>query len=173
MNNTSIEEWNKEFIVSLTPNMVLFSTYIILGLCGNTFVVLVYRTRMKNLSNERYFIPILAVFDLIASVQSSVFGIIKSVNYVTFTSDTLCRILQFFAGFTTYLSVLVLLIIAVQRYNLVCKPQKIQMTLTCRRLLLILTTIIAFLVAFPLPFVYGIVRIHNAKDGITGLHCEA
>ena len=81
MNNLTVEEGNEEIVKTLIPNIVIFSVYLILGLCGNALVVLVYMTRMKNVPDERYYIPVLAMSDLIASTYGSSFGILQCVHF--------------------------------------------------------------------------------------------
>ena len=170
-NNIKVKEWNNEITSQLIPNLAIMSIYFPVGVCGNGLVIAVYSTRMKKSTDERYCIPILAVLDLITAVYCSVFGLIQNIYYVTFTHDILCKITHFFVGFTTFMPILLLLIIAIQRYMKVCKPLKPPMTNSFKRGLLILTVVLAFFIALPLPFAYGTSPFQSHQYGLTGARC--
>ncbi|XP_052083588.1 uncharacterized protein LOC127720886 [Mytilus californianus] len=71
MKKLTVFEWNDEIIVILLPNIVVLSVYLFVGICGNVLVLLVYGCQIKNSSDERYFIIILAACDLIATLHMS------------------------------------------------------------------------------------------------------
>ncbi|CAG2206925.1 CCKBR [Mytilus edulis] len=170
MDNITVSQWNDMITKTLIPNIVILSIYIVLGTCGNVLVLLVYSFQMKEPSDERYFIPILAAYDLIATIYCGVY-IIQCLNQVTFTHNILCKTTQFFVGLTTFVPVLLLVIIAVQRYLKVCLPLKRELTLHVKRTALILIIVMSSLVALPIPFVYGSVQFHSLATGIKGTRC--
>ncbi|VDI71342.1 Hypothetical predicted protein [Mytilus galloprovincialis] len=171
MDNITVSEWNEIITKTLIPNIVILMIYVVLGTCGNILVLLVYFFQMKGSSDERYFIPILAVFDMVVTIYCGIFLIIQCFYTVTFTNNALCKTAQFFAGFTTFIPILLLLIIAVQRYLKVCMPNKPAMSLRVKRFALILTIVVSLVCAFPLPFVYGSIPFHSVTYGITGTNC--
>ncbi|CAC5385678.1 CCKAR [Mytilus coruscus] len=126
---------------------------------------------MKEPSDERHFIPILAAFDLIATIYCGIYMIIQCFNQVTFTHNILCKTTQFFIGLTTFIPILLLLIIAVQRYLKVCRPLRPAISLNVKRTALILTAVISLLCALPLPYIYGSVSFHSITYGSTGTRC--
>ncbi|KAK3100999.1 hypothetical protein FSP39_000107 [Pinctada imbricata] len=87
---------------------------------------------MKRRS-ENYFIPVLAFFDLLASVTCSGTAISDNMEYVTYPSDFLCKFLLFAGFYLTGTSASLLLAIAIQRYLKICRPLRSQMTLKWRR----------------------------------------
>ncbi|XP_052059658.1 cholecystokinin receptor-like [Mytilus californianus] len=171
MAEITVSQWNDMITKSLIPNIVILSIYIVLGTCGNILVLSVYTFQMKGLSDERYFIPILSVFDMVVTIYCGLFLIIQCFHQVTFSNNILCKTAQFFAGLTTFIPILLLLIIAVQRYLKVCMPHKPVMSLRVKRIALILTIVISLICAFPLPFVYGSVPFHSVNYGINGTNC--
>ncbi|XP_052059620.1 cholecystokinin receptor-like [Mytilus californianus] len=171
MYNITAVELNGMISKTLIPNIVVLAIYVVLGTCGNVLVLSVYSFQMKGQSDERYFISILAAFDLIATIYCGIYMIIQCLNQVTFTHNILCKTTQFFVGLTTFIPILLLLIIAVQRYLKVCLPLKPAMSLHVKRTALILTIVISFLCALPLAFVYGSVPFHSDTYGITGTRC--
>ncbi|XP_052063017.1 gastrin/cholecystokinin type B receptor-like [Mytilus californianus] len=81
--------------------------------------------------------------------------IIQCFNQVTFTHTILCKTTQFFIGLTTFIPILLLLIIAVQRFLKVCRPLKQAMSLNVKRTALILTIVVSLLCALQLPTEVG------------------
>ncbi|XP_063416808.1 cholecystokinin receptor-like [Mytilus trossulus] len=171
MYNITVSEFNDMISETLIPNIVILVIYIVLGTCGNVFVLLVYSFQMKEPSDERYFIPILAAFDLIATIYCGIYMIYQCLNQVTFTHNILCKTTQFFIGLTTFIPIFLLLIIAVQRYMKVCMPLKPAISLNVKRTALILTIVISSLCALPLSYVYGSVPFHSITHGTIGQRC--
>ncbi|XP_052089034.1 cholecystokinin receptor-like [Mytilus californianus] len=170
MNITALE-WNDEIVKSLIANIVLLSMYIMTGIFGNSLVLIVYALRMKDLSDERYFIPILAVFDMLAAVYLGSFAIYECLNQVTFSNSIACKIAEFFAGFTTFVPIFILLIIAIQRYLKVCHPLKSPMQRSLKRVLLCLANLCSFFIALPIPFVFDTNPFYSSDYGVIGMHC--
>lgn len=171
MENNTASEWNDIISKTLLPNIIVLTVYVLLGTSGNILVLLVYVLQMKESSEERYFIPILAAFDLITTIYCGICMIIQCLNQVTFTQNTLCKTTQFFIGLTTFIPILLLLIIAVQRYLKVCLPMKPAISLNGKRAALLLSIAFSLLCALPIPYVNGSVPFHSITYGITGTRC--
>lgn len=97
--NLTISEWNDKIVHSLFPNIIILVTFLIISQFWNIFVMLVYIYRMKGNVEERYYIAILSIFDLIAATYCSSFMIYQCFNHVTFQNDTACKSSVFFVGF--------------------------------------------------------------------------
>lgn len=171
MENITLDEWNDEMTLNLIPDTLMLAVYLVVGICGNSIVIVVYAIQMNEVSDERYFIPILATSDLIAVLYCASYGILKNVKYVTFSSRILCQTMQYFIGLTTYTSIVLLLIIAIQRYMKVWQAPKRPMTVFVKRGLVFLVFLISFLVALPIPFIYGTLPYKNEIHGINGTRC--
>ena len=171
MENVTLYEWNDQMTLNLIPDTLMLAVYLVVGICGNSIVIVVYAFQMNEVSDERYFIPILATSDLIAVVYCASYGILKNVKYVTFSSRILCQTMQYFIGLTTYTSIVLLLIIAIQRYMKVCQTPKLPMTVYVKRGLVFLVFFISFLFALPIPFIYGTLPYKNENHGIKGTRC--
>lgn len=114
-NNLTLR-WNSDYADKLLPTVVFQAIVCFVGLVGNILVLLVYILRMKASRDDRYFIPILAVFDLLASTVASVFYVFESMYFVDFPSSGLCKGMLYTMTATSGLSALLLIAIAVQRY---------------------------------------------------------
>lgn len=108
---------------------------------------------MKNYSDERYFIPILALFDLCAIIFTTIYFILDYVYFVNFQSSIICKLITFSTYSWTAISAHTLLVIGVQRYLKICKPHGSQMTLFWRRAAVVIT--IGYSVAFSSPLLYS------------------
>ncbi|XP_052061637.1 cholecystokinin receptor-like [Mytilus californianus] len=171
MCNLTVSEWNDEIVNSLIPNIFVLSVYIVAGICGNVVVLMVYAIQMRAISDERFFIPVLAVFDLIATLYLGSFSIYSCLNQIVFSSDTLCKTTSFFFGLATFVPIFILLIIAVQRYLKVCVPRKGSMSLLLKRVLVLLAIFISLLITLPIPFVYEVKPVYNTIYDIIGRKC--
>jgi hypothetical protein len=60
MENITLDEWNDEMTLNLIPDTLMLAVYLVVGICGNSIVIVVYAIQMNEVSDERYFIPILA-----------------------------------------------------------------------------------------------------------------
>jgi len=171
MSNITLEEWNAEITQNLIPNIVILSLCLIIGVFGNLIVIAVYTFQIKEKNDERYFVPILAVFDMISASYISLWCIYQNTHHVSFSNVILCQIAEFFVGLTTYMPILLLVIIAVQRYIKVCKPRRPPMPLFVKRCIVCIAFVFSVLLAIPLPLVYGAVPFNTTEYIITGSRC--
>lgn len=105
----------------------------IAGILGNGSVIICYFFRIQE-KGERYFIPVLAVVDLVACITSSIFYVMDNTFFFNYPHDLMCRILIFLQLLVPATSASLLVIISVQRYMLVCKPHGPKMTLRWKRI---------------------------------------
>lgn len=171
-NNFTLSDWNHSLAVVLIPNDVILILYLILGFGGNMLVILVYGLRMTKKSEERYFIPVLAISDLSGSVICASFAIGLNMFQAKFTNTSICKAWWFFAAFTTYLSMLLLAIIAVHRYLKVCRPFGKQMSVVYKRLSIMLAICLALILGAPTVMLYGSVDFPNTEKTLVGRRCS-
>ncbi|XP_062598516.1 G-protein coupled receptor 84-like [Saccostrea cucullata] len=104
----------------------------LIGITGNFAIIYFYFFRIKE-RGERYFIPLLAIVDLVACFTSPPFYILDNTFFFNYPSDTACKILAFLQTCVPGASAHILLVISIQRYLLVCKPFGPKMTLVWKR----------------------------------------
>lgn len=161
----NVFDWNHDTI----PDYVTLSIYIVIGIVGNTIVLLVYKNYMNRSSEERYFIPVLAVSDMIACVTCSSLGIVWNYYQKNFTNEALCKVVYYFMGNSEYMSIFILLCIAIQRYLKICRKKTLR--LRTRRIMVFICLLCAISFTIPLCLTYGIV--HFEKNGkIISSHCN-
>lgn len=169
--NDRLQQWNDGIFRYLIFDVFIHCLYLVFGITGNTFVIYVYVTKLKGKETHRYFIPVLAAVDLTAIVGGSSFSITLDSLYLIYPSKFLCKIGWAICMFTTLYSVMVLLVISVQRYLLVCKPHGNQMTIFWKRISLVILTVVAAILCFPVAVFYGDKHIFNPVLNVTGVQC--
>lgn len=165
----TLDEINEMYVKKLMPNIIWMFFCLFTGVIGNSLVLLVYRLRMKTELNERYFIPILAFLDLLASLISSLHGILNYMLRINYPSEIMCIFFNFGSFFTAAASAHTLLLIAIQRYRKICVPFGKQMTLFWRRVSFAILIVVTFGYSLPVCFSAGLS--HWRKRGHTVSEC--
>lgn len=111
MMNYSAEDLNEEVTGILYFNTGLLSLYLFLGLSGNGIVLFIYTRRIKR-TEERYFIPVLAIADIFAILSGFVLGIVSNFHRANYVIDTFCKVGYYLTWTTTSVSGIIILLIA-------------------------------------------------------------
>ncbi|MEW8543337.1 MAG: G-protein coupled receptor, partial [Candidatus Thiodiazotropha sp.] len=145
--------------------------YLLLGVSGNLTVLYIYLKKFKSYSGGRFFIPVLAVLDMIATV-------VNCSTHLFLTTPTLngaltgtgCKYANFFCSTTTNVSIYTILGIAVDRYLKICRPNGRQMTLGWKKVSVVIATITA--VGISLPYFKLVdVAVVELEDDLTAKLC--
>ncbi|XP_069110305.1 vasopressin V1a receptor-like [Argopecten irradians] len=163
-------EWNSSISSSLLPNNIILGLYLTIGLLGNLSVLYVYIFKMENKKDVRYFIPVLAVTDAIASLAGCGVSLLTNIYPVMFPVAGLCECLWFFACVVLIWSGLLNLVIAYQRYMKICRLGK-NMTLGFRRKTLVITGTVSTVLSLPSWAFFARVPVFNYKTNVTGNRC--
>ena len=150
----------------LLPNTVIQLIAGVLGILGNTIVLLMYTRYIQDNTGTRYFIPILALVDLVGCISNvTKFQLEDSVQYF-YPSLGLCKTLSFCMVLFGTHSALLISMIALQRYLLICRPFGQQMTIGRRRLAILITFVLSSGGAGPSLYIAGIREypIHNISE---------
>lgn len=143
-------EWNAFY----APQVATLSIYLIIGGVGNFLVILVHVFILKKVKEERYFIPALAITDLLACVLTVMFSVMTDAAAAVqkLRSDTYCKNAYAVGGIPVYFSIFNLFCIAVQRYLKMCKKKRI--ILHRRRLMVIASLATCIVLPFPLSLTF-------------------
>lgn len=106
--------------------------------------------------NERFLIPILGVFDMVACVAGSSFALMINFHYYIFRWDIICRLFWTFNKFTSLSSAFMLLVIAVQRYCAVCKPFGWQLNNSRGKYVVVGNIALSLVLALPCLYLIGV-----------------
>lgn len=148
----------------------IITAVLALGVIGNSLVIVVYYFKKVKKKNERYFVPILAIVDLLATIIGAAHGYIICFKLFSLTSSMVWGTMIFLVGLVSFMSILLLFCIALQRYLMVVKNTKIP--LKWLRIMTILSILIAIAFALPLLFSFEITEftIENVKIGTRPTH---
>lgn len=162
MMNYSAEDLNEEVAGILYFNTGLLSFYLFLGLSGNGIVLFIYTHRIKR-TEERYFIPVLAIADIFAILSGVVLGIVSNFHRANYVIDTFCKVGYYLTWTTTSVSGIIILLIALNRHLMICRPTGPQLTVARKRRAIVAVIIFSIVSSGPmlyflgkrqLPFVY-------------------
>ncbi|KAK3097438.1 hypothetical protein FSP39_009636 [Pinctada imbricata] len=145
----SLEELNNVVAASRVASTVILCILLVMGVTGNSVVLAVYGLIIRK-SEERFFIPFLAFFDLCAVLAGAIFAIMQNMYRVAFPSLTLCKLSFFFTFVTTTISACLLLVVAINRYLKICRPQWTQMNPKKKKLSLLIVIVFAVSLSSPL-----------------------
>ncbi|KAK3101119.1 hypothetical protein FSP39_001078 [Pinctada imbricata] len=143
------------------------------GITGNLCVIMVYARYLQRVE-ERYFIPFLAVADGCSVIIASIFFLLLDIYRPFFTSDVLCKSLQFFSWSFNQCSTLIILSLALHRYLRICRPFGPQMTLKWKRIAMIGCFVVAIITSLPILVFTGtheILLITNKNTSHNGSFC--
>ncbi|XP_062586977.1 trissin receptor-like [Saccostrea cucullata] len=147
---------NEKYSEVVLPNTVLLAVGMTMGAVGNIAIISLYVSRIKDKKGDRYFIPVLAFIDCLGCVANGSFYTTDNAFLFLYPSEVLCRVLIFLLTFASGFSAHVLLVIALQRYLLICRPFGKQLTLNKRRISLGIITVACLGYACPLLGIGGI-----------------
>ena len=150
MNETLINlllEYNTEYAKNLWPGTLFCVVCLTIGLFGNGYVVFIYKFKLKDQTESRYFIPYLAMADASCSFISCFSVIFDNYHFLYYPWNSVCKGMLFSSGVAGYVSTLFLLAIAVQRFTTIKKKH---FTLNQRRAAI--GAILAFSIFCSIPF---------------------
>lgn len=162
----------KKYSTALLASNVLTLVGAAVGIIGNIIIIGFYHFRIKDKS-ERYFIPALAAVDFSACIINAYGNTVLNENMFNFTEHFHCQVIWFLELFISGFSGHMVLIIALQRYLLICKPFGPHMTLRRKRAALLVTFLLTILYASPSWAMSGIKtekRVYMSKN-ITTTMC--
>lgn len=168
--NVTIEEVNAQLVRRNYGGIGLLCTLSFIGLIGNTHVLWVY-LRQFGKSNYRVYVIWLAMLDVFQCAVVAPMVVSYLFFPVTFPSEIYCKIFRFTNYFAAIASTSSLISIAVDRYKAICSPMKNQLTNTQAKLLCFMNIVVAFVLSWPAPFLYGMREIQTGIPGLHGVRC--
>ena len=137
------------------------------GILGNGLVLLVYGRKIQKLSNYRSFVLMLAWVDMTQSCIGMPGILVDMLNYVTFYSNTGCKLLRLVSHIIISASLMTHLLIGIERHRKICKPLKRQITSRVAKLILLTIVLSAFVIGLPAYMFYGRRQIEVKNTNIT------
>ncbi|OWF47037.1 opsin Rh4-like [Mizuhopecten yessoensis] len=175
-NNTASHELrlanlNSQFALSLIVIDIILGFYFVFGVLGNAIVIYIYSFRLRVKLDDKFFILVLAIMDIIVCVTGPSFCIVRNVFPIYMDMDLICKMSWFFTRNMNGASGLLILVIGLQRFLKVCRPFGRQMTKKYKVMALIGTICVTIVIHTPLFIFYGITEVPFKDKGITGRRC--
>ncbi|GAB1607411.1 rhodopsin, GQ-coupled isoform X1 [Argonauta hians] len=168
--NMTLEFLNEQIFLMNRPTIVLIFLLYPIGIFGNCIVLYIYLFRL-TLSNLHAFISCLAFFDLMCCVIGINFEIIDLFYPVMHPSALICKFQRLSVLYCCIGSSLTLLVIAVERYQSVCRPKEFEISRYQGRLLTLIICICSLI--FSLPVIWATkVSLPPFKNNLIVSICE-
>lgn len=152
--DADIDSLDDVYAKKVFPTTVAYNIAASLGALGNVIVLLVYIFRIKR-QVHRYYIPVLAVVDFTGCVNNVVFFHYLDSHQYHYPSEALCRCISFLVIFNNGVSGHVILVIALQRYMMLCRPFAKQLNRGMRRASLLIVSALALFYGLPTFYASG------------------
>lgn len=166
----NITEWNSHLVGLYIPLDVFLVLFIVIGVFGNGTVIFVYGFKMKTIKDGQYFIPRLAVVDLLGSIVCPIFGLTTTLMPVTYSADIVCKMGRFLSSSLIFVSVFLLFTIGFQRYNKICRGNG-PTTNKKKRILVVFVCLWGLMLSSPNLTSSGSVPFVSTFRGVSGLVC--
>lgn len=123
VNSTIINDINLDFLQNNVISLIFLILCFVTGLVGNVAVLLVYH-RHFNPTNYKIYVLFLAYIDIVFCVSTLPFYILNISFHNTFVWDAVCRMGCFMTTLLSLASLVILVIVAIDRYIVVRKPMR-------------------------------------------------
>ena len=168
----TLQQWNHDFFIIQIPVLIVLSVFLVTGILGNGSIIYVYFVRFRRYSKKRFFIPVLAITDLSACVVNSVDLLLEVFFWVAFPYDILCKMINYLAFVTTIISIAILLLIAIDRNEVVSKPLSMRNGIKWKKAFVGLIIILSMVAAIPVLFYFGAAVVKSDDGKLTGYRCR-
>ncbi|XP_069118390.1 probable G-protein coupled receptor No18 [Argopecten irradians] len=138
----------------LVPAVVYTAILMAIGTPGNAIVWFIYYSRWRR-SSTRIFILALATLDLINCVLTLPVEIFMLFNYIVFDHSFICKLSRFTTYTCNSAAALILIAIAVDRYQRICKPHENAISTRTSKLICWLSVILSLITTWPSLVIYG------------------
>ncbi|GAB1598377.1 neuropeptide Y receptor type 2-like [Argonauta hians] len=140
-NTTTIEDINEEKFFLIRPAFILVSILMPIGIIDNAIALYIYGFRMRKLPVHVFLIS-LGVFDLIGCLSGIPLELVAMWHSMMYPNRWICKLEKFSIFYSSITSSITLFVIALERYNKVCRYKYRQLTVREAK---IIATIIGFL----------------------------
>ncbi|XP_062575125.1 neuropeptide Y receptor type 6-like [Saccostrea cucullata] len=148
------KEFSRHTLALYTPAIIYTVLLMVSGIFGNSLVWIIYYWKWKHMST-RIFILSLAMCDLINCVITMPTEITIIVGSSLFHMGFICKISRFTTYMCNSVSTLVLIAVAVDRYQRICCPHRPVMTSSSARRSVAWLIGVSLLITWPAIVLYG------------------
>ncbi|XP_036365470.1 cholecystokinin receptor type A-like [Octopus sinensis] len=147
------EELEAKMLDVYFPVILYLSIFMTFGIIGNCFTFYIYCFKFEISTTQTYVVA-LAICDLLTCAICMPFDIALLHHPFTFHSDILCRFMVFLVAVIVISSGFIVIMIATDRYRLVCRPLGEQVTIESSKKMLVFIVVLATFVSLPMLFIH-------------------
>lgn len=166
----SIEVLNHQDSARYIYTLVFFVTVMLIGIVGNILVIVVYKTKLKR-SYARVYIISLALADLSVCLVGIPYHVLDLTFTVNYPNAVACKLLSFLIGACTLSSIMILLVVGLDRFLKVCRPLKRQIIDFGDRKACLIAVVLATVLNIPNGIIYGESSVQLQNLNQTGVEC--
>ena len=175
-NNTdyakTLDELNSELVADLyLPFIYILGFYMFCGVFGNSTVLYIYLVKFRNYGESRFFIPPLAAIDLVTCILNCSILISWVSSPIKHGTDIECKIKSFLCMSSIMASIIILLLIAIDRYLKICRSFGRQIDLQWKKRSIGITIIAALVLSVPFLVFNGAVESTYPGTNVTARNC--
>lgn len=167
------DQWNQALKRKLLPVYATLLIYLLLGVLGNSFVLYIYLGKFKSYSEGRFFVPVLAVMDMLSCIVNSCGQASETLVAIIYLNDIACKIERYLRMVTTAFAMFTLVLIVIDRYLKICRPFGRQMTKPWKKILTIVVVSFGLFVSAPSFLFYGSSPKTSDNGTIIGRRCSS
>lgn len=147
-NTTTIEDINRDAFTVMRPAFILISILMPVGVFGNATAMYIYGFRFQKLP-VHIFLICLAVFDMIGCLFGIPLEMVELLYPLMYPNRVLCKLERFLIYYSISTSTSTLFVIAVERYNKVCRHDKRQFSVRQAKIMSVIIGFFCIAVALP------------------------
>lgn len=142
--------FKEEILPKVIPVMFVISFLTLLGVMGNAFVIYIFGFLLKK-STVHFFIVLLAIFDIVCCAFGFPMEIVEFYYSLRYPSNASCKYQRLITFTCSIGSVIMLLVISIERYRKVCRAARSE--LSCLHRKIFVTVVVSLSLAMASPIV--------------------
>ncbi|XP_035697541.1 cholecystokinin receptor type A-like [Branchiostoma floridae] len=160
----NVREHLKEAAYTIAlPIIIILGVISVLGIAGNTIVLVVYKREKRVCSNV--FILTLALVDIAMCLIAIPLELNNFLQWTKEGSDWSCKFSVYFVQTSLVCSILTLAAVAMDRYFAICRPFRKTMTVKRAKLTALGIVVLGLVLDCPILFVYGVDKFVPDQNG--------
>lgn len=166
---SEVQQWSLFFREKLIPTAAVLAFYLLTGTFGNGLILFIHLSKMPR-NDNRYFITVLSGVNLFACWVSTAFFFTLIYFNVNYPSDFTCKTFYFLIFVFLLESAGLIVVITIQRYLKLCRPNNQQMNDKHKKTAICLSVVTSLATGFPCFYTSGVGPIGGHLN-ITGTYC--
>ncbi|KAH9508377.1 hypothetical protein Btru_050946 [Bulinus truncatus] len=171
-NTTVLMRLNDEMFARLAPVIAYFIALMLVGFVGNVVVCYMFVKKLRK-STQNFLLLCLGVFDLLSTVVGIPSEIWDMRHYYMYDSSPwACKWMRFLTSLPSIASILVLMVIAVDRYFKVCRPLHNQIQVSTAKKAIVVILVVSLVFSLPTLYIYGHRTFLSPVSGVYAHDCS-